>query len=184
MGIVFFEDTSWKNFVPLSYTRSLFDIKIGSLTTFEHFNMKSAKFLTRQYLEKVTNQRHTNCNVNKFKYKILMGRLKKSSFEYLYESIVHDKEISSNKLSTEIIEINKLDNCGTLYSWPWDFIFQLRDVLYHPLRIKNKVASGVKVIGKNPVCVDKTSKIDEGTILDVTDGGIYVGPESVIHQSS
>ncbi len=217
MGIVFFEDTSWKNFVPLSYTRSLFDIKIGSLTTFELFDMKSAKFLTRQYLEKVTNQRHPNCNVNKFEYnnddiiinslfiphksflkkwdekkeflisfrgKILMGRLKKSSFEYLYESVVHDKEIRANKLSTEIIEINKLDNCGTLYSWPWDFIFQLRDVLYHQLRIKNKVASGVKVIGKNPVYVDKTSKIDEGTILDVTDGGIYIGPESVIHQSS
>lgn len=71
-----------------------------------------------------------------------------------------------------------------LYSWPWDFIFQLRDVLYHQLRIKNKVAGGVKVIGKNPVYVDKTSKIDEGTILDVTDGGIYIGPESVIHQSS
>lgn len=32
--------------------------------------------------------------------------------------------------------------------------------------------------------MDKTSKIDEGTILDVTDGGIYIGPESVIHQSS
>src|SRR5436309_15293919 len=68
MGIVFFEDTSWKNFVPLSYTRSLFDIKIGSLTTFEHFNMKSAKFLTRQHLEKVTTQRHPNCNINKFEY--------------------------------------------------------------------------------------------------------------------
>jgi len=68
MSIVFFEDTSWKNFVPLSYTRSLFDIKIGSLTTFEHFNTKSAKFLTRQYLEKVTHQRHPDCDVNKFEY--------------------------------------------------------------------------------------------------------------------
>jgi UDP-N-acetylglucosamine diphosphorylase / glucose-1-phosphate thymidylyltransferase / UDP-N-acetylgalactosamine diphosphorylase / glucosamine-1-phosphate N-acetyltransferase / galactosamine-1-phosphate N-acetyltransferase len=151
MSIVFFEDTSWKNFVPLSYTRSLFDLKIGSLTTFEHFNMKSTKFLTRQYLEKITKHRHPNCNVNKFEYnnddliinslfiplksflkkwntkkeflisfrgKILMGRLKKSDFEYLYELIVHDKEISSSKLSTEIIDINNLDKCGTLYSWP------------------------------------------------------------------
>src|SRR6266498_3604064 len=217
MGIVLFEDTSWKNFVPLSYTRSLFDIKIGSLTTFEHFNMKSAKFLARQYLEKVTTQRHPNCNVNKFEYnnddiiinslfiphksflkkwnakkeflisfrgKILMGRLKKSSFEYFHESIVHDKEIRPNKLNTEIVDANNLDKCGILYSWPWDFISHLRDVLYHQLRINHKVPNGVKVIGKNPVYVDKTSKIDEGTVFDVSDGGIYIGPQSVIHHSS
>ncbi len=217
MSIVFFEDTSWKYFEPLSYTRSLFDIKIGSLTSFEHFNIKSAKFLTRQYLEKVTNQRHPNCNVNKFEYnnndifitslfiplksffkkwsmkkeflisfrdKILMGRLKKSDSEYLYESVVHDKEICNNKLSTEIVDIDNLDQCGTLYCWPWDFISHLRDILCHQLKFKNKVPNGVKVIGKNPVYVDKASKIDEGTILDVSDGGIYIGPHSVIHQSS
>jgi UDP-N-acetylglucosamine diphosphorylase/glucosamine-1-phosphate N-acetyltransferase len=217
MGIVLFEDTSWKNFVPLSYTTSLFDIKIGSLTTFEHFDTKSAKFLTRQYLEKVTNQRHPKCSINKFEYdnddiiinslfiphksflkkwnvkkdfvlsfrgKILMGRLKKSSYEYLYESVVHDKEIRPNKLGTGIIEINNLDKCGTLYSWPWDFISNLRDVLYHQLKINHKVPIGVKVIGKNPVYVDKTAKIDEGTVFDVSDGGIYIGPQSVVHQSS
>jgi UDP-N-acetylglucosamine diphosphorylase / glucose-1-phosphate thymidylyltransferase / UDP-N-acetylgalactosamine diphosphorylase / glucosamine-1-phosphate N-acetyltransferase / galactosamine-1-phosphate N-acetyltransferase len=217
MSIVFFEDTSWKNFEPLSHTRSLFDLKIGSLSSFEHFNIRSAKFLTRQYLEKVTNQRHSNCNVNKFEYnnddifltslfiplksffkkwrmkneflisfrdKILMGRLKKSDSEYLYESIVHGKEIRNNKLTTEIINVNNLDKCGILYCWPWDFIFNLRDILCYQLKFKNKVPSGVKVIGKNPVCVDKTSKIDEGTILDVSDGGIYIGPHSVIHQSS
>ena len=68
MSIVFFEDTSWKNFIPLSYTRSLFDIKIGSLTTYEHFNNKSSKFLTRRYLEGVTKQRHPENAVNKFEY--------------------------------------------------------------------------------------------------------------------
>lgn len=217
MGIVLFEDTNWKNFVPLSYTRSLFDIKIGSLTTFEHFDTKSTKFLTRQYLEKVTSQRHPNCSINKFEYdnddiiinslfiphksflkkwkvkkeflisfrgKILMGRLKKSTFEYLYESVVHDKEIRPNKLGTGIIEINNLDKCGTLYSWLWDFIFKLRDVLYHQLKINHKVPIGVKVIGKNPVYVDKTAKVDEGTVFDVSDGGIYIGPQSVVNQSS
>jgi UDP-N-acetylglucosamine diphosphorylase/glucosamine-1-phosphate N-acetyltransferase len=217
MSIVFFEDTSWKHFVPLSYTRSLFDLKVGSLTSFEHFNKRPAKFLTRQYLEKLTNQRHPNCNVNKFEYnnddifitslfiplksffkkwskkkdflisfrdKILMGRLKKSDSEYLYESVVHDKEICNSRLTTEIIDINNLDKCGTLYWWPWEFIFHLREILCYQLKFKNKVPNGVKVIGKNPIYVDKTSKVDEGTILDVNDGGIYIGPQSVIHQSS
>jgi UDP-N-acetylglucosamine diphosphorylase/glucosamine-1-phosphate N-acetyltransferase len=217
MSIVFFEDTSWKNFVPLSYTRSLFDIKIGSLTTFEHFNTKSAKFLTRQYLEKVTHQRHPDCDVNKFEYnnddifinslfipcesflkkwtvkkdfllclkgKILMGKLKKSNYEYLYESIVHDKVIDNRKLSREMFDIKNIDKYGTLYSWPWDIITHLRDSLCDQLGIKNKIAKGAKVIGKNPVYVDKNSKIDEGTVLDASNGGIYVGPQSIIHRSS
>ncbi len=218
MSIVFFEDTSWKNFVPLSYTRSLSDIKIGSLTSFEQFNIKSAKFLTREHLESVTKQRHPNCKVNRFEYdnddifinslfiplksffekwnkrkdfviffkeKILMARLKKSNFEYLYDSVVHDKAVKRNEINTEIIDIGNLGKSGTLYSWPWDFMFHLRDTLFNQLKLKNKkVPKGVKVTGKNPLYVDKTSKIEEGTSLNTTDGGIYIGPHTVIHQSS
>jgi len=218
MSIVFFEDTSWENFVPLSYTRSLSDIKIGSLTSFEHFNIKSAKFLTREYLQSVTKQRHPNCKVNRFEYnnddvfinslfiplksffekwnkrkefvisfrdKILMARLKKSDFEYLYDSVVHDKAVKRNEINTEIINMDNPGKSGTLYSWPWDFMFRLRDTLFNQLKLKNKkVPKGVKVAGKNPLYVDKTSKIEEGTSLNTTDGGIYIGPHTVIHQSS
>src|ERR1041385_5878258 len=68
MSIVLFEDTSWKQFVPLSFTRSLFDLKIGSLTSFEYFKLKTPKLLTRKYLENITKQRHPNCNVNNIEY--------------------------------------------------------------------------------------------------------------------
>lgn len=216
MSIVFFEDTSWKNFVPLSYTRSLFDIKIGSLTTREHFNNKSSKLLTRRYLEWVTKERHPQDVVNKFEYdsddiyvnslflpltpffkkwnvkkrflisfrgKILMGRVDKSDFEYIYESVVEDKKINNNKISTEITSINNLNECGTLYCWPWDLIVQLKNTLKSQI-LKKRNPEGVKVIGNNPVYVDKTSIIDKGTVLDASDGGIYVGPQSSIRQST
>ena len=172
MSIVFFEDTSWKNFVPLSYTRSLFDIKIGSLTTYELFNNKSSKFLTRRYLESVTKQRHLDNAVNKFEYnsddifinslfipltaffkkwsvkkrflvsfrdKILMGRIDKSDFEYICESVVEDKKINSNNIRTEITNINDLDECGTLYSWPWDLIAQLKGTLKSQIRKRKRL---------------------------------------------
>jgi len=216
MSIVFFEDTSWKNFVPLSYTRSLFDIKIGSLTSCEHFENKSSKFLTRRYLEKVTKERHQDNTVNKFEYnnddiyinslfiplapffkkwnvkkrflisfggKILMGRIDKSDYEYVYESIVEDKKINNNKISTKITTINNLNECGTLYCWPWDLIVQLKDTLKSQI-LKKKNPESVKVIGNNPVYVDKTSNIGQGTVLDASEGGIYIGPQSSIHQSS
>ena len=217
MSIVLFEDTSWKKFAPLSYTRSLFDLKIGSLTTFDYFNIKSAKLLTRKYLENMTRQRHPNCNVNKFEYdsndifvnslffphmsffkkvtkrknflvsyrdKILIARLDKSDYKYLYETVIHDKDVRNSKLTAEIIHINSTDECGSLYSWPWDLISGLKNVLQHQLKLKNKVPKEVKVIGKNPIFVDETSNIGLGTVLDASGGPIYIGPESVIGQSS
>lgn len=216
MSIVFFEDTSWKNFVPLSFTRSLFDIKIGSLTTFEHFNNKSSRLLTRRYLEGVTKERHPDNTVNKFEYnnddiyinslfiplasffkkwnvkksflitfkdKVLMGRVDKSDCEYIYESVVEDKKINNNKIGTEITRIDDLNECGTLYCWPWDLTVQLKEILKSQI-LKKKNPEGVKVIGNNPVYVDKTSTIGQGTILDTSDGGIYIGPQSSIYQSS
>jgi len=217
MSIVLFEDTSWKKFAPLSYTRSLFDLKIGSLTTFDYFNIKSAKLLTRKYLENMTRQRHPNCNVNKFEYdsndifvnslffphmsffkkvtkrknflvsyrdKILIARLDKSDYKYLYETVIHDKDVRNSKLTAEIIHINSADECGSLYSWPWDLISGLKNVLQHQLKLKNKVPKEVKVIGKNPIFVDESSNICQGTVLDASGGSIYIGPESVIGQSS
>ena len=217
MSIVLFEDTSWKKFAPLSYTRSLFDLKIGSITTFDYFNTKSAKLLTRKYLENMTRQRHPNCNVNKFEYdsndifvnslffphtsffkkmtkrknflvsyrdKILIARLDKSDYKYLYESVVHDKDVRNSKLTAEIIHINSADECGSLCSWPWDLISGLKNVLQHQLKLKNKVPKEVKVIGKNPIFVDETCNIGQGTVLDASGGSIYIGPESVIGQSS
>jgi len=216
MSIVFFEDTSWKNFVPLSYTRSLFDIKIGSLTTYEQFRNKSSKMLTRRYLEGVTKERHPGNTVNKLEYnnddiyinslfipqtsffkklnvkkrflitfrnKILMGRIDKSDCEYIYESVVEDKKINSNKISTEITNINDLNECGTLYCWPWDLMVQLKNTLKSQI-LKKKNTRGAKVIGNYPVYVNKTSTIDQGTVLDASDGGIYIGPQSSIYQSS
>lgn len=216
MSIVFFEDTTWKNFVPLSYTRSLFDMKIGSLTTHEHFNNKSSKFLTRRYLEGVTKERHPDNAVNIFEYnnddifinslfipltsffkkwsvkkrflisfggKLLMGRIDKSDFEYIHESVVDDKKINSNNIRTKITNIYDLDECGTLYSWPWDLIVRLKDTLKSQI-LKTKIPKGVKITGNNPVYIDKTSMISQGTVLDATEGGIYVGPQSVIYQSS
>jgi NDP-sugar pyrophosphorylase family protein len=113
-----------------------------------------------------------------------MGRIDKSDFEYLYESVIHDKKIKSNRIRTEMTNINDLEECGTLYSWPWDFISHIKQILTSQLKLKNKIPNGIKVIGNNPVYIDKTSTIGEGTILDASEGGIYVGPMSTIYQSS
>jgi len=119
-----------------------------------------------------------------YRDKILIARLDKSDYKYLYESVIDDKDVRNSKLTAEIIHINSSDECGSLYSWPWDLISGLKNILQQQLKLKNKVPKEVKVIGKNPIFVDKTSNISQGTVLDASGGPIYIGPESVIGQSS
>jgi hypothetical protein len=69
-----------------------------------------------------------------------------------------------------------------LYCWPWDLNAQLKDILKSQI-LKRNNPEGVKVIGNNPVYVDKTSTIGQGTVLDASDGGIHIGPQSSINQS-
>jgi UDP-N-acetylglucosamine diphosphorylase/glucosamine-1-phosphate N-acetyltransferase len=118
-----------------------------------------------------------------FRGKILMGRIDKSDFEYIYQSVVEDKKINNSNIGTEITSINDLHECGTLYNWPWDLIIELEHTLKSQI-LNKKTPRAVKIIGNNPVYVEETSIIDQGTVLDASAGGIYIGPHSSVYQSS
>ncbi len=64
MSLALFEDPYWQNFVPISLTRATFDIKVGAKTFFEEHPLAPETLLTREYLTRVTSERHPNCRVN------------------------------------------------------------------------------------------------------------------------
>lgn len=64
MAITLFEDSHWQNFAPLSLTKATFDIKIGSKSFFEEYNVAPDALLVREYLAGVTSERHPECKVN------------------------------------------------------------------------------------------------------------------------
>lgn len=64
MGIALFEDSQWQNFAPISLTKAIFDIKVGSRTIFEEHRAMPEVLLTREYLAAVTGERHVQCRVN------------------------------------------------------------------------------------------------------------------------
>ena len=64
MGIALFEDSQWQNFAPISLTKAIFDIKVGSKTIFEEHSAMPEVLLTREYLAAVTGERHVQCRVN------------------------------------------------------------------------------------------------------------------------
>jgi UDP-N-acetylglucosamine diphosphorylase / glucose-1-phosphate thymidylyltransferase / UDP-N-acetylgalactosamine diphosphorylase / glucosamine-1-phosphate N-acetyltransferase / galactosamine-1-phosphate N-acetyltransferase len=64
MSIALFEDSHWQNFEPISLTKATFDIKVGAKSFFEEHQMAPEILLTREYLARVTAERHPNCKVN------------------------------------------------------------------------------------------------------------------------
>ncbi|MEO9294631.1 MAG: putative sugar nucleotidyl transferase [Nitrososphaera sp.] len=67
MEIALFEDHHWRNLSPITLTRATFDIKVGARTYFEeciHAGVTPSALLVRDYLAKVTSERHSDCKVN------------------------------------------------------------------------------------------------------------------------
>ena len=64
MSIALFEDSHLQNFDPISLTKATFDIKVGARSFFEEHELAPETLLTREYLARVTAERHANCNVN------------------------------------------------------------------------------------------------------------------------
>src|SRR5579884_1091433 len=65
MNIAVFEDTQWQNFLPLTLTKATFDIKVGIKSFYEEYRQQIPDvLLTREYLAKVTSERHVESKVN------------------------------------------------------------------------------------------------------------------------
>lgn len=67
MQVALFEDHHWRNLSPITLTRATFDVKIGARTYFEeciHAGTIPSVLLVRDYLAKITAERHDGCKVN------------------------------------------------------------------------------------------------------------------------
>lgn len=70
--ICIFEDEKFKNFLPLSYTRPVYDLRCGMFTLREkitsHFTTKALILHARMYLQSVLKERYPKFLVNEFNY--------------------------------------------------------------------------------------------------------------------
>lgn len=118
--------------------------------------------------------------------RVLACRPRKKGGEYICGCVELGKRINPKKLDAEkSTNLNALDTPG-LVSNPWDIIANLKNSL--TLQVADptataKIPDGVKVLGKGRVVVGKDAEIEEGTILDVTDGGIFIGSQAHIAPS-
>src|SRR5215218_6489681 len=118
--------------------------------------------------------------------RLLVARLDSKGIEYLQGCVAAGKKIDVKKLKVE--KSTRLEDQETqgLISEPWDLIGVLENSLATQVStMKNEAQLGeqVTVAGSNTVAVARDASVEAGTVLDVRNGGIYIGPGAYVAAS-
>jgi UDP-N-acetylglucosamine diphosphorylase / glucose-1-phosphate thymidylyltransferase / UDP-N-acetylgalactosamine diphosphorylase / glucosamine-1-phosphate N-acetyltransferase / galactosamine-1-phosphate N-acetyltransferase len=121
--------------------------------------------------------------------RLLVARLDSKGTEYLQDCVTAGKRIDVKKLN-----VGKLTNLGDLgdqhtegiISQPWDLIRVLENSLMtqvSTMKSETQLDGDVTIVGSNSVAVEKNASVEVGTVLDVRNGGVYIGPGAYVAAS-
>jgi UDP-N-acetylglucosamine diphosphorylase / glucose-1-phosphate thymidylyltransferase / UDP-N-acetylgalactosamine diphosphorylase / glucosamine-1-phosphate N-acetyltransferase / galactosamine-1-phosphate N-acetyltransferase len=129
---------------------------------------------------------HTFAITTSSNNRLLVARLDSKGIEYLQERVAAGKTIDVKKLKVE--KSTKLEDHQTqgILSEPWDIIRVLENSLaiqVSTMKNEAELAEGVRVDGTNTVALGRGATVEVGTLLDVRNGGIYIGPGAYVATS-
>lgn len=118
--------------------------------------------------------------------RLLVARLGRKGAEYLSDCVAAGKRIDIRKLNVEKSIKLKAEESQGLLSEPWDIIGVLENSL--ALQVsgmygESDLGPGVRAAGNNTIAISKNASVEEGTVLDARQGGIYIGPEAYVATS-
>jgi UDP-N-acetylglucosamine diphosphorylase/glucosamine-1-phosphate N-acetyltransferase len=129
---------------------------------------------------------HTFAITSSSNSRLLVARLDGKGIEYLQDRVAAGKTIDVKKLNIE--KSTKLEDHETqgILSEPWDIIRVLENSLaiqVSTMKNEAELGKGVRVEGTNTVALGKGATVEVGTLLDVRNGGIYIGPGAYLATS-
>ncbi|MBI9054163.1 MAG: GlmU family protein [Bacteroidales bacterium] len=204
MNYILFDDKSWDNLLPLTFTRPVCEIRTGILTIKEkwekHLNAKlsylTQDFLSEKYKLFVTDE-NILINGAVIPDGDLLNQINKLS---LNESIVVNDELVAVCLGKKEVAQFRHDNIENYVhadysntvlkiSWPWH-IFSLNDEtlkLDFELITKNRksvdISESNNILGIENIFVEEGARIEFAT-LNATTGPIYIGKDAEIMEGS
>jgi UDP-N-acetylglucosamine diphosphorylase / glucose-1-phosphate thymidylyltransferase / UDP-N-acetylgalactosamine diphosphorylase / glucosamine-1-phosphate N-acetyltransferase / galactosamine-1-phosphate N-acetyltransferase len=119
--------------------------------------------------------------------RLLVARLDSKGREYLQDCVMAGKRVNVKKL-----EVEKLTSLGEqrtegIISQPWDLLRVLENSLATQVSVtksETQLDEHVTVVGRNnSVAVGKDAIVEDGTVLDVRNGGVYIGPGAYVAAS-
>lgn len=198
MSLILFDDHSWENLLPLTYTRPVAELRVGILTIREKWEkvlQSPASYLTQDYLSgrypAVKEDSNILINGSLLPDKNLVKAIKSLKSG---ESIKKGEVILAAKTGTEIPEIKGLsaveyDSEVDLIDFPWK-IFRLNGQeiaadmdLITKSRKSAALSSTVNVIQTENVFVEEGFKGEYFT-LNASSGPVYLGAGSEIMEGS
>lgn len=198
--ILFDQEQSWKNLLPLTYTRPVSEIRIGILTIKEKWDLELntvSSYLTKSYLNhKFPLKEETNSlfiNGSLCPNTSLRNEIKKlKPQQVLLKNNVILALVGTSKDLNAIHAIEKIEFSGEVLAVKnvWDIFQKNGDALKldFELLTKNKksqaLSNSVTVIGdKNLVFLEEGAKA-EACILNTTAGPIYLAKDAEIMEGS
>ena len=119
--------------------------------------------------------------------RLLVARLDSNGIEYLQNCVMAGKRIDVKKLN--VTKLTNLEDQHTegIISQPWDLIRVLENSLATQVSTMKsetpQLGREVSILGSNAVAIGKDASVEVGTVLDVRNGGIYIGPGAHIAAS-
>lgn len=118
--------------------------------------------------------------------RLVVARLDRKGTEYLSDRVAAGKWIDIRKFNVEKSTKLKAEESQGLLSEPWDIVRLLENSLAVQLsgmEVESYPTPGVRVTGNNTIVIGRNAVVEEGTVLDASNGGIYVGPNAYIATS-
>jgi UDP-N-acetylglucosamine diphosphorylase/glucosamine-1-phosphate N-acetyltransferase len=204
MNYILFDDKSWDNLLPLTFTRPVCEIRTGILTIkekWEKYLNAKLSYLTQDFLSEKYKLFVTDENILINGAVIpdgdLLNQINKLS---LNESIVVNDELVAVCLGKKEVAQFTYDNIENYahvdysktvlkISWPWH-IFSLNDEtlkLDFELITKNRksvdISESNNILGIENIFVEEGARIEFAT-LNATTGPIYIGKDAEIMEGS
>jgi glucose-1-phosphate thymidylyltransferase len=125
---------------------------------------------------------------------ILAARISKLDSEYFAECITKGRDIDMRKLKAIKNRVDDSTGLGDLHKNVWDLISSISETLSLQLtrfsrkatmQRKSKGRRGIKKLkGLGPLFIHEDSLVDDATVFDTVNGGIFIGAGSVVSQST
>ena len=202
MNYILFDDTTWKNLLPLTFTKPVSEIRIGILTITEKWETylngkltyQTQEFLNTKYKAVYTNNavfingkicptpellaQLNNLEFNKGIKKgntLIAYRSNQASALNIEEALLSSEEINNNYLSVE--------NTWDIFSKNGEAIKQDFELITRD-RLSQPLSSSNTVIGDANAIFLEEGAVVEAAILNTKSGPIYIGKDAEIMEGS
>lgn len=202
MNYILFDDNTWQNLLPLTFTKPVAEIRIGILTItekWETYLSGKLTFQTQEYLSAKYKPSYTNnavfingkicptaellAQINNLEFNkgikkgntLIAYRSNQASPLNIEEALTHSVETTVNYLSVE--------NTWDIFSKNGQAIQQDFELITRD-RISQSLSSSNTVIGDTKAIFLEEGAVVEAAILNTKSGPIYIGKDSEIMEGS